>query len=86
MSDVDKEMLLNSNSAVSKLNKTKLPPQWIQCDLRTIDMRVLGKFSVIMAGTALLSALMANNFAYFILKKYKTIKSKTNKRCLYQIN
>ncbi|XP_022654032.1 N6-adenosine-methyltransferase 70 kDa subunit-like [Varroa jacobsoni] len=25
------------------------PPQWIQCDLRFFDMRILGKFSVIMA-------------------------------------
>ena len=50
LSDVDKE-LLNSETAIANLNKhKKLPPQWIQCDLRTIDMRVLGKFSVIMAG------------------------------------
>lgn len=26
-----------------------VPPQWIQCDVRQIDMSVLGKFSVIMA-------------------------------------
>ena len=25
------------------------PPQWIQCDLRFLDMTVLGKFAVIMA-------------------------------------
>lgn len=50
MSDVDKELLLNSNSAIAKLSKMKIPPQWIQCDLRTLDMSVLGKFSVIMAG------------------------------------
>ncbi len=25
------------------------PPQWIQCDLRSLDMSLLGKFSVIMA-------------------------------------
>ena len=24
-------------------------PQWIQCDLRTLDLSVLGKFSVVMA-------------------------------------
>ena len=52
MSDVDKEVL---NSGSDKLHKTKLPPQWIQCDLRTIDMTVLGKFSVIMAGMCLFS-------------------------------
>ena len=50
MSDVDKELLLNSNSAIAKLSKKKIPPQWIQCDLRTLDMSILGKFSVIMAG------------------------------------
>ncbi|KAJ3280494.1 N6-adenosine-methyltransferase subunit mettl3 [Borealophlyctis nickersoniae] len=26
-----------------------LPPQWIQCDVRTFDLSLLGKFSVIMA-------------------------------------
>lgn len=49
MDDVNQAMLINSNSFSLKLSKTKLPPQWIQCDLRTIDMKVLGKFSVIMA-------------------------------------
>lgn len=34
----------------SLADKTKLyPPQWIQCDLRYLDMTVLGKFAVIMA-------------------------------------
>uniref|UniRef100_A0A1B0CJE5 C3H1-type domain-containing protein n=1 Tax=Lutzomyia longipalpis TaxID=7200 RepID=A0A1B0CJE5_LUTLO len=28
---------------------TMYPPQWIQCDLRYLDMTVLGKFAVIMA-------------------------------------
>lgn len=28
---------------------TLYPPQWIQCDLRYLDMTVLGKFAVIMA-------------------------------------
>jgi hypothetical protein len=27
----------------------KLPPQWINCDLRSFDYSVLGKFHVIMA-------------------------------------
>ena len=32
------------------LKSTKLiPPQWIQCDLRNLNLAVLGKFSVIMA-------------------------------------
>lgn len=26
-----------------------VPPQWVQCDLRSLDLSVLGKFSVIMA-------------------------------------
>lgn len=26
-----------------------LPPQWIDCDLRKLDVSVLGKFDVIMA-------------------------------------
>ena len=26
------------------------PAQWVQCDLRFLDMGVLGKFTVIMAG------------------------------------
>ena len=26
-----------------------VPPQWVQCDLRGLDLSVLGKFSVIMA-------------------------------------
>ena len=49
MEDVNQELLINSNSIISKLSKTKVPPQWIQCDLRSIDMSILGKFSVIMA-------------------------------------
>lgn len=28
---------------------TLYPPQWIQCDLRYLDMTVLGKFAVVMA-------------------------------------
>ena len=50
MQDVDQELLMNSNLATSRISRTKIPPQWIQCDLRTLDMTVLGKFSVIMAG------------------------------------
>ncbi|XP_014480930.1 PREDICTED: N6-adenosine-methyltransferase subunit METTL3 [Dinoponera quadriceps] len=36
-----------SGNAGSEL--TLYPPQWIQCDLRYLDMTVLGKFAVIMA-------------------------------------
>lgn len=58
MQDVDQELLLNSNLAVSKVSKTKIPPQWVQCDLRTLDMSILGKFSVIMAGSIQLHKLL----------------------------
>lgn len=48
---------VKSNQAVSVLPKLKVidqstalhPAQWIQCDLRFLDMTVLGKFAVIMA-------------------------------------
>lgn len=30
-------------------NQKNMPPQWINCDLRIFDFRVLGKFDVIMA-------------------------------------
>ncbi|KAJ3090068.1 N6-adenosine-methyltransferase subunit mettl3, partial [Quaeritorhiza haematococci] len=33
---------------IPRVAKT-LPPQWIQCDVRKFDLKVLGKFSVIMA-------------------------------------
>ncbi|XP_043280125.1 N6-adenosine-methyltransferase subunit METTL3 [Venturia canescens] len=36
-------------SATSGSDLTLYPPQWIQCDLRYLDMTVLGKFAVIMA-------------------------------------
>ncbi|KAK3909150.1 N6-adenosine-methyltransferase catalytic subunit [Frankliniella fusca] len=35
--------------SVSKDSTILYPPQWVQCDLRYLDMRVLGKFAVIMA-------------------------------------
>lgn len=35
--------------AMSKDSTILYPPQWVQCDLRYLDMRVLGKFAVIMA-------------------------------------
>ncbi|XP_030831243.1 N6-adenosine-methyltransferase catalytic subunit [Strongylocentrotus purpuratus] len=36
---------MNSKSGASVMT----PPQWVQCDLRSMDFEVLGKFSVIMA-------------------------------------
>lgn len=38
-----------SASVSSRIGTILYPPQWIQCDLRYLDMRVLGKFAVIMA-------------------------------------
>lgn len=41
----------SSTSCASSVGSelTLYPPQWIQCDLRYLDMTVLGKFAVIMA-------------------------------------
>ena len=49
MDDVDQGLLLESNAILAKISKFRMPPQWVQCDLRHFDMSVLGKFSVIMA-------------------------------------
>ncbi|EEB16444.1 conserved hypothetical protein [Pediculus humanus corporis] len=38
-----------SASVSNRIGTILYPPQWIQCDLRYLDMRVLGKFAVIMA-------------------------------------
>jgi mRNA (2'-O-methyladenosine-N6-)-methyltransferase len=46
MEDVNQEISLNSQSLVTRLG---IPPQWVRCDLRTFDMTILGKFSIIMA-------------------------------------
>lgn len=52
----DKPVITNTstldNSSSASKNSAELtlyPPQWIQCDLRYLDMTVLGKFAVIMA-------------------------------------
>lgn len=46
----DYEPSLLGQSAISRGESTVLyPAQWIQCDLRSLDMNILGKFSVIMA-------------------------------------
>ncbi|XP_033218806.1 N6-adenosine-methyltransferase subunit METTL3 isoform X2 [Belonocnema kinseyi] len=39
----------NVNNCTSGTELTLYPAQWIQCDLRYLDMSVLGKFAVIMA-------------------------------------
>jgi mRNA m6A methyltransferase catalytic subunit len=53
MQDIEpeKQLAKENNSYLSKICKQtrKIPPQWICCDLRTIDFNILGKFSVIMA-------------------------------------
>lgn len=40
---------VTTNNCPTKTELTLYPPQWIQCDLRYLDMTVLGKFAVIMA-------------------------------------
>lgn len=49
MQDVDPEITLNSQMINNTMLLENYPPQWVQCDLRSFDMDVLGKFSVIMA-------------------------------------
>ncbi|XP_014237237.1 N6-adenosine-methyltransferase subunit METTL3 [Trichogramma pretiosum] len=46
---VDSPTSLNKSSTGNSAELTLYPPQWIQCDLRYLDMTVLGKFAVIMA-------------------------------------
>jgi mRNA (2'-O-methyladenosine-N6-)-methyltransferase len=48
------EVKVNLNLRVGDRGKQEgatvlVPPQWVQCDLRTFDMSVLGKFTVVMA-------------------------------------
>ncbi|XP_072377328.1 N(6)-adenosine-methyltransferase MT-A70-like protein [Diabrotica undecimpunctata] len=40
---------IQSGPVVRVESTTLYPPQWVQCDLRYLDMTVLGKFAVIMA-------------------------------------
>lgn len=48
--DKKKEEKSSLAKTVEEDNKVILyPPQWIQCDLRYLDMTVLGKFAVVMA-------------------------------------
>lgn len=50
MNDVKPEMLnTQTESIVSQISTKLIAPQWVQCDLRTFDMSVLGKFSVVVA-------------------------------------
>ncbi|KAL3288161.1 hypothetical protein HHI36_002613 [Cryptolaemus montrouzieri] len=46
----DSSLLWHSKPTIRADISTMLyPPQWVQCDLRFLDMTVLGKFAVIMA-------------------------------------
>ncbi|XP_030756474.1 N6-adenosine-methyltransferase subunit METTL3 [Sitophilus oryzae] len=46
----DHHMTIQNKPIVGRVESTTLyPPQWVQCDLRYLDMTVLGKFAVIMA-------------------------------------
>ena len=38
-----------SISVLADSDMTLVPPQWVQCDLRNLNLPVLGKFSVVMA-------------------------------------
>ena len=49
MLDVNQEITLYSQLMSNTMMLQNYPPQWVQCDLRTFDMEVLGKFAVIMA-------------------------------------
>jgi mRNA m6A methyltransferase catalytic subunit len=50
MNDVKQEMLnTQTESIVARISTKLIAAQWVQSDLRTFDMAVLGKFSVIMA-------------------------------------
>ncbi|XP_015524986.2 N6-adenosine-methyltransferase subunit METTL3 [Neodiprion lecontei] len=46
---LDPKPVSNNNGSTGASDLTLYPPQWIQCDLRYLDMTVLGKFAVIMA-------------------------------------
>ncbi|KAF7274373.1 methyltransferase like 3 [Rhynchophorus ferrugineus] len=48
--NTDNQIALPNKPIVGRVESTTLyPPQWVQCDLRYLDMTVLGKFAVIMA-------------------------------------
>nr|XP_039265210.1 N6-adenosine-methyltransferase catalytic subunit-like [Styela clava] len=48
-SNEDNKLLPKLASDEDYLQRKMLPPQWVTCDIRYLDMSVLGKFSVIMA-------------------------------------
>uniref|UniRef100_H2Y8F1 mRNA m(6)A methyltransferase n=1 Tax=Ciona savignyi TaxID=51511 RepID=H2Y8F1_CIOSA len=47
--ETQKSVLPKFNSDEDYISRKMLPPQWISCDIRYLDVSVLGKFSVIMA-------------------------------------
>ena len=49
LSEIVTPKSVSTNNCPVNAELTLYPPQWIQCDLRYLDMTVLGKFAVIMA-------------------------------------
>ncbi|KAK9890963.1 hypothetical protein WA026_013301 [Henosepilachna vigintioctopunctata] len=47
--DESSQAMPNVPDIIAESSTTLYPPQWVQCDLRFLDMTVLGKFAVIMA-------------------------------------
>lgn len=54
----------NTKKALKPVSEKLLPPQWIDCDLRKLDVTVLGKFDVIMADPPWDSKRVAQSFLY----------------------
>uniref|UniRef100_A0A182P4F3 mRNA m(6)A methyltransferase n=1 Tax=Anopheles epiroticus TaxID=199890 RepID=A0A182P4F3_9DIPT len=48
-SETTEEQVSGPKRHIIDASSTLYPPQWIQCDLRFLDMTVLGKFAVVMA-------------------------------------
>ncbi|CAK8696171.1 unnamed protein product [Clavelina lepadiformis] len=47
--ELNKGLLPKFDSDSDYIDRKMLPPQWINCDIRYLDISILGKFSVIMA-------------------------------------
>ncbi|KAH3667783.1 hypothetical protein WICMUC_005315 [Wickerhamomyces mucosus] len=43
---------INKNGSVSNVSREILPAQWINCDVRTFDFNILGKFAAVIADPA----------------------------------
>lgn len=42
----------NNNGSVATISRKILPPQWINCDVRKFDFKILGKFAAVIADPA----------------------------------